>query len=146
MIKTGRTFNQTPEHPELQNAFNHSPANVKIQPSTPQEDAPIEENKSDESVDLSAESGSPKSAKSGGKKSDKSEEFEEFVHENEMKEENDGQDSDVTMYEPCTCERCVPPTKRSYSTRFVAWLDSKVLKRFLVYDYTPENIMAQNEV
>ena len=34
-IKTGRTFNQTPEHPELQNAFNHSPANVKIQPSTP---------------------------------------------------------------------------------------------------------------
>ena len=88
MIKTGRTFNQTPEHPELQNAFNHSPANVKMQPPKPQEDTPIEENKSDESVDLSAESGSPKSAKSGGKKSDKSEEFEEFVHENEMKEEN----------------------------------------------------------
>ena len=96
MIKTGRSFNQTPEHPELQNAFNHKPADGKIQPTTPPE-----ENDSDESVDLSAQSDSPKSAKSGDKKSEKSEEFEEFVHENEMKEENDGRDSDVTMYEPC---------------------------------------------
>ena len=89
MIKTGRTFNQTPEHPELQNAFNHQKANVKIQPTSLDDITPIEENKSDESVDLSAESGSPKSAKSGGNKSEKSEEFEEFVHENEMKEEDE---------------------------------------------------------
>ena len=28
----------------------------------------------------------------------------------------------------------------------MGWLDSRVLKRFLVYNYTPENIVAQNEV
>ena len=48
------------------------------------------------------------------------------------------------MYEPCTCERCDP--KPTYVSRFVGWLDSRVLKRFLVYNYTPENIVAQNEV
>ena len=28
----------------------------------------------------------------------------------------------------------------------IGWLDGKVLKKFLVYNYTPENIIAQNEV
>ena len=28
----------------------------------------------------------------------------------------------------------------------IGWLDDKVLKKFLVFNYTPENIIAQNEV
>ena len=65
--------------------------------------------------------------------------------ENEEKEEADDQDFDATLYEPCQCERCVEP-KITYTSRFIAWLDHTVLKRCLVYNYTPEDIIAQNEV
>ena len=94
------------------------------------------------SVNLSAESGSPKSADNHSDKSES--EYSEFVHENEEEKEEQGRASDASMYEPCTCERCDP--KPTYVSRFVGWLDSRVLKRFLVYNYTPENIVAQNEV
>ena len=47
---------------------------------------PLEEIKSEGSVDLSVESGPPKK---GEEESHKSEEFTEFVHENEMNPEDD---------------------------------------------------------
>ena len=30
--------------------------------------------------------------------------------------------------------------------RLIGWLDAKIFKRLLVYNYTPENVIAQNEV
>ena len=91
---------------------------------------------------MSAQSDSPKSA---GKESKKSaSELSEFVHENELEQKEEENQSDVTMYEPCECERCKP--RDSCGKKMIGWLDGKVLKKFLVYNYTPENIIAQNEV
>ena len=95
--------------------------------------------KSELSVNLSDEDN-----KSGGQHSPKSEsEYSEFVHENEVKEEPDA-GLDTSIYEPCPCERCNP--RQTHVARLIGWLDAKVLKKFLVYHYTPENVIAQNEV
>ena len=49
------------------------------------------------------------------------------------------------MYEPCECERC-KPTWDGYVKRFIGWLDGKVLKKFLVFNYCPENCIAMIEI
>ena len=125
----------------LANAFNYSPnpPEAALNNTANQQISPKARSDLNESVDLSANSDSPKSA---GKESHKSaSEISEFVHENELEQKDVENQSDMTMYEPCECERC-KPTWDGYVKRFIGWLDGKVLKKFLVFNYCPENCIA----
>ena len=89
-----------------------------------------EENEEDfESEELSNDSPKNGSESSGS-------EYEEFKHENEQE--------GVEEHEQCKCEKCNP--RITGISRLVAWIDHNWLKRLLVYNYSPENIKAQNDV
>ena len=82
-----------------------------------------------ESEDLSNDS--PKSGSRSGS------EYSAFVHENAVESENE-------VYEPCKCVRCAPEI--SNFGKLIAYIDHNWFKKLLVYNYSPENIKAQNDV